>query len=184
MTATAPRPWTVDDFLAWKAQEPERHEFVGGVVVMMTGGSVAHGTIMGNVYAALRARLRGTPCRVIADGPKVVTAAGSFYLNVTVTRVPVSPTDDRVAEPAVVVEVLSESTASRDRGPKWDAYQHLASLRHYVLVHQDKRRVEVFGRMAAGDDRSCAAIEPPRVAALAALGLDLPLDEIYEDRGV
>ena len=46
------RNWTVDDFLAWEAQQPERYEFIDGMVFMMVGGSAAHAIIKDNVTAA------------------------------------------------------------------------------------------------------------------------------------
>jgi Uma2 family endonuclease len=66
VTEPLPRPWTVEDFLAWERRQPERYEFVGGVIRMMVGGSNAHTIIKGNVFAALRARLQGQPCRAPA----------------------------------------------------------------------------------------------------------------------
>jgi hypothetical protein len=39
MSQPLPKPWTVEDFLAWERRQPERYEFVGGVIRMMVGGS-------------------------------------------------------------------------------------------------------------------------------------------------
>ena len=74
MAEALPRPWTIEDFLAWEAQQDERYEFIDGVIVAMTGGSIAHATIIGNVYHALRTRLVGGPCRPLVDGPRLVIA--------------------------------------------------------------------------------------------------------------
>jgi Uma2 family endonuclease len=104
--------WTVDDFLAFEAEEPERYEFVDGIVRMVTGGSAAHSAIKGNVFAALRAALRSGPCRVDVDDLKVVTATAVMYPDVLVICRPMAPEDDRVTDPTVVVEVLSPSGAS------------------------------------------------------------------------
>ena len=73
MSQPLPKPWTVEDFLAWERRQPERYEFVGGVIRMMVGGSNAHTIIKGNVFAALRTRLRGGRCRALAEGAMVVT---------------------------------------------------------------------------------------------------------------
>jgi hypothetical protein len=43
--ARARQPWTVEDFLAFEAEEPERYEFVDGIARLMTGGSAAHSAI-------------------------------------------------------------------------------------------------------------------------------------------
>jgi Uma2 family endonuclease len=116
VTQPLPKPWTVDDFLAWERRQPERYEFVGGVIRMMVGGSNAHTIIKGNVFAALRARLRGGRCRALAGGSKVVTTTATIYPDAIVVCAPIDLAEDQVRAPAVVVEVLSRSTEDHDRG--------------------------------------------------------------------
>ena len=182
MSEPLPRPWTVEDFLAWERTQEEKYEFVDGRIRMMVGDSNAHTMIKGNVFAALRARLRGGPCRPLAEGTKVVTAHGGLYPDASVVCGAIDLTEDHIREPVVVVEVLSRSTADYDRGAKWVAYREIPTLRHYVLVAQDRRRVEVFGR--EGDVWSLRIVEPPAATiALPAIGVELALDEIYEDSG-
>ena len=181
MSEPLPKPWTVEDFLEWEAQQPERYEFIDGLILGMVGGSAAHATSKGNVFAALRARLQESPCRAFVESLKVVTDVASHSPDVVVTCAPVQPTDDRIAEP-VVVEVLSRTTADRDRSAKWVGYQDIPSLQHYLLVAQDRRRVELFTR--TGETWNLMVVRPPRArVALSAIGIELTLDEIYEDSG-
>jgi Uma2 family endonuclease len=183
VTEPLPKPWTVEDFLEWEAQQPERYEFIDGRILGMVGGSAAHATIKGNVFAVLRGRLQGGPCRVFVESLKVVTDVASHYPDVVVTCVPVQPGDDQIREPVVVVEVLSRTTADRDRSAKWVGYQDIPSLQHYVLVAQDRRRVELFAR--AGDGWHLRIIRSLRgKVELSAISVELTLDEIYEDSGV
>jgi Uma2 family endonuclease len=114
---------------------------------------------------------------------KIVTPAASHYPDVVVTCEPIQPTDDRVGEPVIIVEILSRTTADSDRGAKWVGYQDIVSLQHYVVIGQDHRRTDLFSRN--GDRWEIRVVRPPadRVA-LAALGVELSLDEIYEDSGV
>jgi hypothetical protein len=77
MAKARPHPWTVDDFLAFEADEPERYEFVDGIVRLMTGGSAAHSAIKGNIFAELRTALRAGRWRVDVDDLKVVTASAT-----------------------------------------------------------------------------------------------------------
>src|ERR671919_134619 len=178
MTEPLPKPWTVKDFLEWEAQQPEPYEFIDGRILGMVGGSAADATIKGNVFAALRARLQGGPCRVFVESLKVVTDVASHYPDVVVTCVPVQPADDQVREPVVVIEVLSRTTADRDRSAKWVGYQDIPSLQHYVLVAQDRRRVELLTR--ADDGWHLRIVRPPvGKFRLSALGVELTLDEIY-----
>ena len=182
MTEPWPRPWTVEDFLEWEAQQPERYEFIDGRILGMVGGSAAHATIKGNVFAALRGRLRGGPCRVFVENLKVVTNVASHYPDVVVTCVPVQPGDDQVRQPVVAIEVLSRTTADRDRSAKWVGYQDIPSLQHYILIAQEQRRVELFSR--ADDSWHLRNVRPPVAKVpMPALGVELTLDEIYEDSG-
>ncbi len=122
--------WTVEDFLAFEVQEPERYEFVDGVVRMMTGGSVAHGIIKSNMANSLNAALGEGPCIAIVDELKVVTETAVMYPDVVVACGPLAPDDDRISDPAVVVEVLSPTTERHDRIAKWREYQRIGSLQH------------------------------------------------------
>jgi Uma2 family endonuclease len=182
MAQARPHPWTVEDFLAFEAQEPERYEFVDGIVRMMTGGSAAHSAIKLNAANALNAALGAGPCRAYIDDLKVVTATAVMYPDVVVTCRPLAPDDDRVPDPTVVVEVLSPTTESHDRIRKWRQYQTIPSLQHFVLVGQSERRVEVYSRTAEGWE--VKAVEPPENAViLKSIGAQLSLEAIYESSG-
>lgn len=182
MARARPHPWTVDDFLAFEAEEPERYEFVDGIVRMMTGASAAHSRIKGNLLSALDTALGDGPCSAYVDDLKVVTATAVMYPDVLVICRPLSPDDDRVLDPTVVVEVLSPTTETHDRIRKWREYQTIASLQHFVLVAQSERRVEVYSRTEAGWEIKVA--EPPHDAiVLKAIGAKLSLEAIYERSG-
>jgi Uma2 family endonuclease len=79
---------------------------------------------------------------------EVVTATATMYPDAIVVCGPIDLAEDQVRAPTVVVEVLSRSTEDDDRGAKWAAYRDVGSLRHYLLVAQDARRVEVYIREA------------------------------------
>jgi Uma2 family endonuclease len=115
---------------------------------MMVGSSVGHAIIKGNVYAALRQQLGDGPPQPYVDGPKVVTSTAVMYPDVVVSGREPSPQDDTIPEPVLVVEVLSSSTESFDRGGKWRAYQEIGSLRYFVLIAQSECRVELYAKSA------------------------------------
>ncbi|MDB5694961.1 MAG: hypothetical protein JWN21_504, partial [Sphingomonas bacterium] len=54
-TDPAYRKITADEFLAMDFGTDKRFELADGVIVMMTGGTVAHSWVKGNIYAWLRA---------------------------------------------------------------------------------------------------------------------------------
>ncbi|MDP2788163.1 MAG: Uma2 family endonuclease [Pseudomonadota bacterium] len=176
-------PLTREDFIAWENIQPDKHEFVAGEVFAMVGARRVHVTIAGNCFVLLKNHLRGGPCRAFMADMKleVKTADAVFYPDVLVT----CHADDLKAEttmhhPTVIIEVLSESTAAYDRGDKFASYRQLESLKEYVLIDPDQRRVEVFRRMDNGD-WLLAASESGHGLILKSLDFTAGLDAVFED---
>jgi Uma2 family endonuclease len=142
-------PRTVAEFEAWHARQPERWEFIAGQPRLMAPASMKHTLIKGNVYEALQRALAGTPCRALVDGAQIVTDDVSAIPDVAVTCTPIDLTTPVVAEPVIVVEVMSPSSEADDSGRKWFSYRKVASLKHYLVLSQDRREVAVHSR--AGD---------------------------------
>ena len=61
MKTSTHEPVSEGDYLALEARSPNRHEYVAGEIFAMTGASIRHNVIAGNIYAAIRQHLRGTP---------------------------------------------------------------------------------------------------------------------------
>ena len=177
-----PKPWTVDDFLLWEAGQSERYEFVDGVLRMMVGASAAHTVIKDNITAPLRTQLRESRCRAFSEGLKVVAETAVLYPDVIVVCTPVQPAEDRVRNPVAIFEVLSRTTAEYDRGTKGEVYRDIASLKYYVLVSQDRRRIELYSR--SGDGWQLRIVAPPAAEfALFDIGVTLGLEAVYSECG-
>lgn len=142
---------SLDEFIVWENEQPERHEFVRGEVFAMVGARRVHNLVVGNVFASLKQQLKGAPCQAFLDNAKLQTATGDiFYPDVFVTcDLQDLRTDQIFRAPTVIVEVLSPSTQAYDRGLKFTLYRSLPSLREYALVDPDTREVQLFRR---GDD--------------------------------
>jgi Uma2 family endonuclease len=97
---------TLEEFLAWEREQPERYEYDRGIVRMMTGGSLDHSTIASNLWTALRDRLRGRGCRAFRGHAKVIANDSIRYPDLSVTCSLVRGDADVVLDPVVVVEVL------------------------------------------------------------------------------
>jgi Uma2 family endonuclease len=174
---------TLEGFLAWEERQPERYEFVGGIVRLMSGGTEGHDRISVNLTRLLSTALRGTPCSVHASNLKIVArdANASMYPELFVRCGPRDDRRTRSEDPVVVFEVLSESTAQFDLTRKRLAYESIPTLRRIVFVSQIEPRLDMRVRDRAGSwgdevvDRLDSFLELPE------LGLRLPLAEIYED---
>ena len=138
-----------DDYLAWEREQTARHEYFRGEVFAMAGRSMRHNALCSNVIAALGNALRGRGCVVLTSDQRVGARQGDRYVypdvSVVCGEVRVEPgTTDVLANPTILIEVLSSSTEQYDRGLKWDGYQRIESLTDYVLVSQAEPHIEHF----------------------------------------
>lgn len=139
------------DYLDWEATQEIKHAYVDGDVFAMTGGTVAHNLIAGNLFALLKAHLRGKGCRVfIADVKVEVSETGPYhYPDVMVSC---DPRDNNAVKliryPCLIVEVLSPSTANYDRGDKFMHYRQIPTVQEYVLIDAHQISVDRYRRLA------------------------------------
>jgi Uma2 family endonuclease len=174
---------SVEDYLAGELASPVKHEYLGGVVYAMAGGSNAHTTIASNTTTALGSRLRDRRCRSYNSDAKVrvrLPTHWRFYYPDAVVSCHPNPLQDSFQDqPALIAEVLSPSTRRIDEGEKKDAYLTIPSLGVYLLIEQELAQVVVHRRTEQGFVaevyESLHAIIP-----LPEIGCELPLAEIYE----
>lgn len=133
-----------DDYLAKEMLRQDKNEYVNGQVFAMTGASAPHNQIAGNVYVALRAKA-SKDCRVFISDLKFKADQLYYYPDVMVACTPQLNVYSE-SQPCLIVEVLSPSTESVDRGEKLHNYQKASALEAYLLVSQKERRVDVYRR--------------------------------------
>ncbi|MFM7449451.1 MAG: Uma2 family endonuclease [Leptolyngbyaceae cyanobacterium] len=146
-------PISPEDYLAAEAASATKHEYRDGHLYAMAGGTDAHITIALNLWALLRGHLRNSGCRAYALDMKVrIEDLNCFYYPDVMVTCDDLDLDSNTFKryPCLIVEVLSDRTEAFDRGDKFTAYRHLASLQEYVVVCQSRPQVEVFRRNAEG----------------------------------
>lgn len=191
MSKPALKPITVDEFLAWEAQQEDDNTYelcdgqivvkdgeamlVGGVPMVMSAPSAEHQEIATNIVVALSRRLL-SPCRPIGQAkvPHPERATGYYRPDVVVTCTP-GPAGQ--AMPRLIVEVLSPTTKDYDRGSKLDDYQAMPSVDLVLLVHSDVRRARLWQR--AGEAWLVRDFIGHSAVPLEPLDVELPLDEVY-----
>ena len=174
--------FTLADFLVWEAEQPERHEFLGGETFAMVGARRVHGLVCLNLAASLKASLRGTPCAVFIETMKLRVADDAlFYPDVMVTCDPQDlRTESTFTAPTLLAEVLSPSTEGYDRGPKFAQYRRLPSLREFLLISPDTREVLLFRRASADDLFTLHDFTGRDALECASIGCTVPLAELFE----
>ena len=135
-------------FLEWENAQDARHEFHHGEVFAMVGARRPHGRVVANLVHALMSALDGSPCQVFNEGMKVQVADDTIlYPDVFVTCDSADlATEMLFHSPTLAMEVLSPSTEEYDRSRKFALYRRLESLKEYVLVNPESRRLESFVR--------------------------------------
>ena len=167
---------SVEEYLEFERTQTVRHELVDGHPYAMGGASEMHERIAANLLAALVVHLRGTSCRAYKGDLKISVGEDHYYPDVFVTCGPDRPEGYSRDDPVLVVEVLSTSTARTDRGEKRLACERLPTLKEYVLVSQDRTRVEVR-TVADGTVRTLESEDD--VLRLDSIGFACAVAEIY-----
>jgi Uma2 family endonuclease len=174
-------------YLEWEAEQEERHEYENGKLIAMGGSSREHNRLVRNLTTILwnhlgpmgRYELYPSELRVksgIDDKyyyPDLVLTEGEEHY--------LENAPDTLLNPLLLIEVLSESTAVRDRGSKFEAYRSIGSLREYVLVAQDQSQIEGFFRNDAGEwiiREPVAGLDG--IFSFVTLDLELKLKEVYQ----
>lgn len=181
-----PRRYTVSEYLAYEQESKEKHEYRDGQIIAMAGGTYNHGVIVMNVGGELRQALKGKPCRVADRTVRVRIPRTPLFTYPDITVVcgepqfdPQDPSGQTLANPRVIVEILSPTTEAYDRGEKFSRYRQLDSLEEYVLVSQDTANVETFFRQPDGGWLLMPFVGLEATARIRCLGIDLPLREVY-----
>jgi Uma2 family endonuclease len=172
---------TFEQYLKLEEQQDIRHEFVDGFMFAMAGGTKAHNTIAGNIYAKARIAARAKPnCGAYMENVKLRTKNSVGYYPDVVVSCDDDVNDLLIHNPCLIVEVLSSSTEDLDRSEKWLNYQKSSSLQMYVLINQNKKFLETFKRNLDGTWQY-AILEETGTLEFRCLDFAMTLEEIYED---
>ena len=154
-TVAAQALLTPEEYLARERKALTKSEYHDGQVHALPGASRKHNIIAVHVTGELYIQLRSRSCEVYTNDMRVKVSAAGLYTYPDVVVVCDEPRFedshfDTLLNPTVLIEVLSPSTAAYDRGEKFASYQKLDSLREYVLISQDRVRVEHYLRQPQG----------------------------------
>lgn len=177
------KPLSVEEYLALEEASQRKHEYVAGEIYAHAGATNRHNIIAGNIYASLWNAARGGSCRIYNSDTKVRAADDTFYYpDVMVVCGDADTGEDAVYQdaPCVVVEVTSPSTGSIDRREKLAVYKKIPSLKTYLIVSQEERRVERHWRDESGQWWQAEVTELRAVIPIPCPETELTLAQVYE----
>ncbi|HUB24328.1 MAG TPA: Uma2 family endonuclease [Tepidisphaeraceae bacterium] len=181
------RRYTIAEYLRMEERARDRHEFHDGEILAMSGGTYGHSRVNANFLANMHAALKGKPSHPLDSNMRVRIPGRLSYLYPDISVVcgppqfdPDDPNKTTIINPRVVVEVLSNSTESYDRGAKFDLYGEISTLQEYVLVSQQQPLIETFLRRPKGVWLFTPFKGIKASVKLASLKICLPLKDVYD----
>jgi Uma2 family endonuclease len=179
MNVALRRAMTVDEYLAWGDSQSERQrtELINGQIVVMPPERVVHSRVKGRVHLALLQAVKaaGLPCEALPDGPTVRIDEHTAYEPDALVYCGEPPATNSmlVANPIIVVEVLSPTTAHSDTSAKLLGYFKVPSVIHYLVVDPDDCTVTHYRRDGTPNLLTSGSLrlDPP--------GIDLLVDTLF-----
>ena len=179
-----------EEYLTLERQADCKSEYYDGLMFArgespqaMAGASYRHGLILGNLQAQIHDQLKGGPCRVVVNDLRVAVGGNVFtYPDLVIVCDEPQFLDgefDTLINPHAIIEVLSPTTESWDRGGKFAQYRRLESLRHYVLVGQSPPLVERYDRQPDDTWRMTDLPWPTGTLILPSSNVAVPLRDVY-----
>ncbi len=173
-----------EQYLEIERKAEFRSEYFQGEMFAMSGAQEPHVLAATNLAALLVPALRGR-CRVYSHDMRVLVSPTGLYTYPDIAVVCGQPEFadgefDTLKNPTLLIEVLSPSTESYDRGKKFDHYRTIESLRQYVLVSTDRPHLDAFTRADSGWSFS-AADGLDAELRLDSVGATLRLADVYTD---
>ncbi len=146
---TKPVTKTPEEYLALEEVAEEKNEYLDGEIITMTGASSNHNRIVVDFSTSLNVALRGTNYEVFAGDLRVWIPEYNAYTypDVMVVEGELAYHNNRkdtITNPSIICEVLSRSTANRDRTEKFKIYRSIPELKEYILIDQYKFFVQHY----------------------------------------
>lgn len=176
---------TEEEFREWRQQQEGKYEYFQGEVFAMGRNSVIHNTIVVNLIAILKTKLKGKPCQPFNGDQSIYIPSNTLYTLPDVSVVCGAPqtldnNEIDVLNPTLLAEVLSPSTRNYDKGDKFSLYKEISSLKEYLII--DSKAVFVESHWLNGNNNWESHIYKnlEEKLYLSSLGIYIPISEIYE----
>jgi Uma2 family endonuclease len=183
--AIAEKHYTPEEYLALEEKAEYKHEYRNGEIVAMTGGTINHNQIAGNIYANLKFALKGQKYQVFIGDVRLWIPRYNQYTYPDLMVISGEPIyhqkgNTTITNPLLIMEVLSQSTQDYDRGTKFNYYRSIPELREYILIDQYSFKIEQFSKNNQGQWMLTEYETEEDTLSLESLNLQLNITDIYE----
>ncbi len=176
---------TPEEYLEWEREAPQKHEYYRGELFAMAGTGARHNVIAKNLMVDIGTQLKGKQCQPYGSDLRIHIPENTLFTYPDISIicrdiVEEEANDDYTIEPTVIIEILSPSTKSYDRGEKFRLYRDIPSLKAYILIDSESIAIEAFHINASGHWELEEYKSLNETLSIPVLQLTLPLHDIYE----
>jgi len=157
MQAEEKKYYSPEEYLELEVNAEEKHEYIDGEIILMSGGMPNHNRIILNFGASLNFALKRQPYDVFVSDqrlwipqrrtytyPDIMVVQGALQLQVG--------RKDTITNPVMIAEILSKSTQAYDspsetlceQGEKFKFYRTIPTFQEYVTIEQYSMHVERY----------------------------------------
>ena len=177
------RKFTVEEYLHLEEADELRHELVDGEIFAMTGGSLNHNRIGGNLFSLLSERC-SDKCEAFINDVRLhvqkhglITYPDVLLVCGSLKSLPGHP--DTLIDATLVAEVLSPSTERYDRSDKAGFYRALPGLTEQLLIAQERVYIEHYTRQGPNQWQFSEFTSLEDVLVLPSIELQISLKDLY-----
>lgn len=178
------KKYTKEEYFSLVEESKVKLEYHQGKIYAMAGGTPEHNLISGNAVTALNIALNERDCLVYNSDQQIALSTLERYVYPDASVVCgeqefENPHKNRLKNPILIVEVLSENTKNYDKTDKFHLYCSLPSFREYVLIHSDRILVETYFKEETSLWRISSAFRLDETIHLFSINVDIPLEQLY-----
>ncbi|MCZ4244885.1 Uma2 family endonuclease [Pedobacter punctiformis] len=176
--------YSVAEYLKKEDSSDEKHEYFEGEIFAMAGASDTHNEIFTNLFVEIGIKLKGKSCRPYGSDKRMQIPENTLFTYPDISiycNDLVHSKDDKNTSilPAVIIEILSSSTKTYDRGNKFKFYRDIPSLKEYILVDSESVLIEAFYINEKQNWELKEYKNIDQTLKFNSLGFEIPLAEIY-----
>ncbi|MEB3179594.1 MAG: Uma2 family endonuclease [Nostocaceae cyanobacterium] len=179
------RSYSPEEYLEQEIKSDERHEYIDGQIITMTGGTPNHNQIALNLSGELNFALKRQPYRVFVADQRLWIPKKRIhtYPDVMVVATPLlfqEGRKDTLTNPLMIAEVLSKSTRNFDKDEKFAAYRTIPNFQEYILIDQYTIHVEQYSKTENNKWIFSEYDDNQTTIFLASVAFQISLADIYD----
>lgn len=178
--------YNLSQYLEIEKKSSNKHEYFNEEIFSMAGASDEHNEVFSNLFFQIASKLKGKPCRPYGSDKRLHIPQNTLYtypdISIYCNGLIHSANDkDSAILPTVLIEILSSTTQSYDRGDKFKLYRDIPSLKEYILIDPEQIAIESFFLNSKNNWELQEYTDQTQNLRFKSLNIDISIQDIYEN---